>query len=226
MSINNAYKNNGFSLVELSIVLVIIGLVTGGVLIGQNLIQAGKLQSVSSEMQKIHGAVSTFQDKHYSLPGDMSRASAFWPTTTNGDGDGQIDYNLGGPGEEYFAWQHLANEGLVEGQYTGAPQSLPAGVIASSYFRLSNQTDVYDISGLMISFNRMGVGYARHAVLTPQEAHSIDAKMDDGNADSGKILGFNEQGVGGCATSDYSASTADYILTNDDILCKLFYVVE
>ena len=69
---------SGFSLVELSIVLVILGLLTGGILAGQNLIRAAELRSVTTQFQNYHAAVMTFRDKYFALPGDMANAEDFW----------------------------------------------------------------------------------------------------------------------------------------------------
>ena len=124
----------GFSLVELSIVLVILGLLTGGILAGQSLIRASELRAVSGEYSRYVTAVSTFRDKYFALPGDMNNATSFWGThpsgcpgpiggsvglreTCNGNGNGQV---MEGPaGEHYLFWQHLANAGLIEGSYSG-----------------------------------------------------------------------------------------------------------
>ena len=67
-----------FSLVELSIVLVILGLLTGGILAGQSLIRAAELRAVTTEYQRYVAAVQTFRDKYMALPGDMPNAIAFW----------------------------------------------------------------------------------------------------------------------------------------------------
>lgn len=132
----NPTSNRGFSLVELSIVLVILGLLTGGILAGQNLIRAAEVRAVSNEAQRYQAAVHTFRDKYFSLPGDMTNATKFWGTMTNcgagspsgtgtetcdGNGDGQIDNNTGTAqtGERSMFWKHLANAGLIEGSYTG-----------------------------------------------------------------------------------------------------------
>ena len=129
----------GFSLVELSIVLVILGLLTGGILAGQNLIRAAELRSVSTQLQSIQTSIYTFRDKYFALPGDMRNATNFWGiaagstgddatcyaasttngTTCNGDGNGRIDLIS----EGFRAWQHLANAGLIEGSYTGVTGS-------------------------------------------------------------------------------------------------------
>jgi prepilin-type N-terminal cleavage/methylation domain-containing protein len=130
---------SGFSLVELSIVLVILGLLTGGILAGQSLIRAAELRSVSTEAQRYLAAVNSFRDKYFALPGDMASATKFWtaepaancpgdqttpsttPATCNGNGDGMIAWHntAGLGGESHRFWQHLANAGLVEGTYSG-----------------------------------------------------------------------------------------------------------
>lgn len=130
---------SGFSLVELSIVLVILGLLVGGIMTGQNLIKAAELRAVSTEISKYSAAVYTFRDKYMALPGDMENAIAFWDeadggdgtgndctytstqgTTCNGDGDGRVTLSHA-MGETYLFWEHLANAGMVEGGFTGSP---------------------------------------------------------------------------------------------------------
>lgn len=128
-----------FSLVELSIVLVILGLLTGGILAGQSLIRASELRSVTAQLMQYHAAIYTFRDKYMGLPGDMRNATSFWGiaagatgydatceavfsssvATCNGNGDGVIRNSSIANTETFRAWQHLANAGLIEGAYTG-----------------------------------------------------------------------------------------------------------
>lgn len=135
----------GFSLVELSIVLVILGLLTGGILSGQALIRAAQLRSVASEYQKYVSATQAFRDRYMALPGDMPNAAKFWgaadnddglgsdcfgasvttTATCNGNGNGSIDSGSAA-NEQFSYWKHLANAGLIEGSYTGIAGS--AGV--------------------------------------------------------------------------------------------------
>ncbi len=142
---------DAFSLVELSIVLVILGLLTGGILTGQNLIRSAELRSVVTEFQAYQTAVNTFRDKYFALPGDMRNASDFWGaldggdgeasdcftlestdgSTCNGNSDGEILRPTGGTGvwsfgERYHAWLQLSNAGLIEGSFTGRTDSTSA----------------------------------------------------------------------------------------------------
>jgi prepilin-type N-terminal cleavage/methylation domain-containing protein len=136
-----------FSLVELSIVLVILGLLVGGVLSGQSLIRAAELRSVTTTYSTYAAAVRSFQDKYFALPGDMTNATQFWGSaggtgadavcfaaqtsaarnTCNGNGDGRI-FGVTGVvyGERFASWKHLANAGLIEGSYTGSNGDVPA----------------------------------------------------------------------------------------------------
>ncbi|MBN8543252.1 MAG: prepilin-type N-terminal cleavage/methylation domain-containing protein [Alphaproteobacteria bacterium] len=138
---------HGFSLVELSIVLVILGLLTGGILAGQSLIRASELRAVSTEIQRYQAASNTFRDKYFAVPGDMRNATAFWQRMTgtadcltnssaatnaagscDGNGDGQIANGsvVSTSTEAYQFWRQLALAGLIEGSYTGLAG--PAGI--------------------------------------------------------------------------------------------------
>ena len=127
-----------FSLVELSIVLVILGLLTGGILAGQSLIRASELRAIPAEFSRHYAAVQAFRDKYFALPGDMTNATRFWgdnngacadaaiangtPGTCNGDGDGKIAAaapSAYATGELWQFWNQLALAGLIEGSYTG-----------------------------------------------------------------------------------------------------------
>lgn len=137
----------GFSLVELSIVLVILGLLTGGILAGQSLIRAAELRAVGTEYNRYASAVNSFRDKYFGLPGDLANATAFWGAThanpatcivtvgsgtqtCNGDGSGKINATGSGAthySENFTFWQHLGYAGLIEGSYTG--RIGPAGLL-------------------------------------------------------------------------------------------------
>jgi prepilin-type N-terminal cleavage/methylation domain-containing protein len=131
----------GFTLLELSIVVMIIGILVGGVMFGMTLVRQARISRVMTDIQKFLTAVQMFQNQYKALPGDMSNATKYWgaagtPTNTwagcfsivstgtqtcDGNGDGQISLGSGyGYSEQYHFWQHLALAGLIEGSYNGA----------------------------------------------------------------------------------------------------------
>ncbi|MEK6745749.1 MAG: prepilin-type N-terminal cleavage/methylation domain-containing protein [Pseudomonadota bacterium] len=132
-------KSAAFTLIELSIVLIIIGLVIGGTLVGKDLIKASELRSVISDIDKYKTAVNVFRLKYNAIPGDMSDATSIWGAsavcnwgkntdekTCNGNGDGIIgaptnsDFSNASYTYEYYSfWQHLSNANLVNGKFTG-----------------------------------------------------------------------------------------------------------
>lgn len=134
-------QQNGFTLIELSIVLVTIGLIVGGVLMGKALMRSAQLNAVVGEVARYTQAMRDFKDKYNALPGDMYNAESIWGTdpagcpdpssgvpatpfstapqkaTCNGNGDGRIQSTH----EPFRFWQQLANAGLIEGGFSGMP---------------------------------------------------------------------------------------------------------
>jgi len=259
---------SGFSLVELSIVLVILGLLTGGILGGQALIRAAELRAVSTEMQRYSSAVYTFRDKYFALPGDMTNATVFWGAqdagdgigtdcvnvtstsalTCNGNGDGWI--GIMSDGSTYYewfrAWQHLANAGLVEGNYSGvgnitspihgqhsAGFNSPRPKISNASYSLrhlgiftSGSPNFYegDYGNSMLFGSN--VGNLHGPIIRPEEAWNIDTKMDDGRPALGRVRTYKATSVAGYAPGCTNADTlaADYSLTSADVLCSLIFL--
>jgi len=113
------YRNQrGFTLVEIAIVLVIIGLLLGGVLKGQEMITNAKVRNLADQSSGIKAAFFAFQDRYKGLPGDYLLADtniSGVPVGFNGDGNGQISTN----NERGRVWLHLAAAGFITGSYTG-----------------------------------------------------------------------------------------------------------
>src|SRR6187549_1878643 len=111
----------GFTLIEIAIVLVIIGLLMGGVLKGQELITGARVRNIVQQQDGVKAAYFGFLDRYRALPGDYSKA-----TTTitgmstancnsgNGDGDGQIE---SANSENILTWEHLSKAGFINGTY-------------------------------------------------------------------------------------------------------------
>lgn len=126
-------RNKGFTLIEMSVVIVIISLLVGGIFVGQSLIRSANLNGAISDSAKYSAAFTDFRDKYMSLPGDMPTAESYWGTPAggcpdgtgaghevcNGNGDGQV-YNTNGAGDVAEArseWIELANAGFITGSY-------------------------------------------------------------------------------------------------------------
>src|SRR2546422_1386017 len=93
----------GFTLVEIAIVLVIIGLLLGGILKGQEMITQAKIKNVIADFSGVSAAYHGYQDRYRAIPGDDPNAATRWASMTNpapqqGDGNGIVSgtYNNGG----------------------------------------------------------------------------------------------------------------------------------
>src|ERR1700749_282451 len=120
---------NGFTLIEIAIVLVIIGLLLGGVLKGQELMTGARVRNLIQQQDGMKAAYFGFLDGFRPLPGDYSAAAtnitgvntaagACGATPGNGDGDGQILSATGN--EDTLVWEHLSKAGFISGTYTCA----------------------------------------------------------------------------------------------------------
>lgn len=189
---------NGFSLVELSIVLVILGLLTGGILGGRELIRAAELRSITSEKDSIATAVHTFRTKYLALPGDMRNATQFWGNantgaiggecansytdtgtgtqTCNGNNSGTIadGPNITVDSPEFFRfWQHLANANLIAGNYTGT-QGTTARHHIGGVNAMTNKAgavwQVFNIDDPWPGTSAVFAGYYRSTLLLGRES--------------------------------------------------------
>lgn len=144
----------GFTLIELSIVLVIIGLIIGGITVGQDLIRSSELRTITSDAEKYLTAVRAYQLKYNALPGDHNKASQYWPTDCvdigasnpcDGDGDGWIEHmgtsitasslpesGFNNHTESVRVWQHLYLAGLIPFSADG-DASFCAGLITGCW---------------------------------------------------------------------------------------------
>jgi len=154
MNIKACKTSNGFTLVELSIVLVIIGLIVGGVLVGQDLIKSAEIRATISQYEKYNSAVHTFQTKYNGIPGDLkyTDAQAFGlfsngmdGTPAKGDGNGLLQSAWGivqpnspSPYNEVLVfWRHLSDAGTIDGGYGS---NLASGGTLSSDQSVSQQS--------------------------------------------------------------------------------------
>jgi prepilin-type N-terminal cleavage/methylation domain-containing protein len=252
--IMNKMTKNGFSLVELSVVLVIIGLIVGGITGGANLLHTAKLNKVISELKGYETGVENFRLKYNAWPGDMPNATSIWGTYnagTNPTGvtDGNGNEKLDPWPEVYQTWSHLAKSGLIVGDYNGVGTgygnaspgtNLPeSGAVKSTFYFISDTgtgTPHFGVSGNFLNLlDSFGGGGQWDGKMKPSDVYYIDKKMDDGDngissATTGKILALRNDSLGGdntkCVTAHWSAPRAYYILTDDTESCRLLLWLE
>ncbi len=212
-------KCAGFTLVELSIALVIIGLLVAGLLVGQSLIRAAEIRRTLSQLDEFDKAVAVFRTKYLFLPGDIpgSKATGYGlpGDVTVGNGDGKIRNGSAAPdrhvwqGEVSWVWPQLDHEGTVTGgPYTnavlgGAGNGLPD--LGDGRNKALLTADYGNRNGYILgSFQFFGadfdIGGAPFPAnqenefnilptLAAQLAYAIDVKRDDGIATQGRVTG-------------------------------------
>jgi prepilin-type N-terminal cleavage/methylation domain-containing protein len=210
-------KNNqgGFTLVEIAIVLVIIGLLLGGVLKGQELITQAKIKNVANDLNGMAAAIYGYQDRYKAFPGDDDKASTRWAGAKDGNRDGKVDGKFNSKtdtDESRMFWNHLRLAGFIGGD-TGSfaqPQNAAGGIIG---VQTNAGPTTVELAGLVVCSSN----------LSGKIANAIDAQFDDGVPNKGAVRGYLQTGSvaadGGTSPVD-SASTDAY--TDDGV--KLFTI--
>ena len=178
-------KQKGFTLVEIAIVLVIVGLLIGGVLKGQEMITNAKLKRIESDNAGIAAAMFSYQDRYLQLPGDDDSASARFslytdgvndplPADINGDSDGSIGglWVAAANTETANFWKHLRAAGLIPGG--GDDDTQPTNAYGGNI-------GLRDGS-LLIAGHVTVFGSIEGPIAT-----IIEARLDDGDPATGRI---------------------------------------
>ncbi len=214
----NRTKNSGFTLIEIAIVLVIIGLLLGGVLKGQELINNAKVKSYATDFRNIPVMVYGFQDKFKTLPGDDAQVATHLPGSTlattpagtvgNGVINGVWDTTTN-TDESCLFWQHVRLAGLAPGSTTVScasnadywPKNANGGQIGvQSNTAFTTMTGTMNGSYLICSKNILG-----------QFVLQLDATLDDGNPATGSMRAILQSTIPGAPSSiaDVQAASAD-----------------
>ena len=175
-------KRRGFTLVELAIVLVIIGLILGAILKGQELINNAKMKRLYNQYREVLAAVYTYYDRYGAFPGDDPTAATRWPGAPYGDGDGliggfNINCGAGSSGESCYLWRHLKLANIITGPLDNrAPKNPYGGSVGVGY------TTVQTLTTNWIGFNN----------IPGDVCVSIDQQYDDGVFNTGSIRGSGD----------------------------------
>lgn len=227
---------SGFTLVEIAIVLVVIGLLLGGVLKGQELIASARVRGMADQQAGIQAAYFGFQDRYRAVPGDMfedDAEQAIGQTVNLGNANaGDSDGQLSAPGswrELNGVWEHLSKAGFIKGSYPGTGTPDPA-----SNPPTSNDAPINVFNGVLIlarhdgyedtatAADRLVLHMGRHVPV--DIARELDVKMDDGRPLTGvlrnSVAGANEwESVdGGVACVD--ATNNEWLVANDGQNCN------
>ena len=185
-------KQTGFTLVEIAIVLVIVGLLIGGVLKGQEMITNAKLKRIESDNAGIAAAMFSYQDRYLQLPGDDSNAGARFDfyingiaLAANGDGNGLIgdgadwadadalNTMVVGSAEPARFFGHLRAAGLIPGG-SGTDTTRPSNAYGG---QIGIQNGGLTIAGHVTVFGQIEGGIAR----------ILEARLDDGSPVTGRM---------------------------------------
>jgi prepilin-type N-terminal cleavage/methylation domain-containing protein len=206
-------QQSGFTLVEIAIVLVIIGLLLGGVLKGQELINSAKSKAVISDFRNTATMIAAYQDRFRALPGDdLAATTHVGATTTNGDNDGLIEgvWNSTTAADETAkVWQHLRLANLASGGL-GAPA-------AGAWEPLGAEGGRIGIQSARPSGFATGRFFICQGNVSGRIAQQADTTMDDGTPNGGSVRAYTN------AAADITAAgavVAAYAETDLYILCS------
>ncbi len=213
-------QQSGFTLIEIAIVLVIIGLLLGGILKGQELINSARVKNLATDFRNIPLFVYGYQDKFKALPGDDPAvvahlgATATLATTPAGNqGNGVINGNWNsstGTDESVLFWQHVRLAGLAPGTTT-VPGTLPGDYnpTNASGGIIGIQSGAATPGASPIQSGSAGISGAYIICSTGilgKFAKQLDTQMDDGNTATGSMMATPTTGytIGAAATATAS----------------------
>lgn len=238
---------NAFSLLELSVVVVILSLFFAGISQGQKILDNANIQATIREIANYKNYYLDFKDIYLERPGDFSAAYSYFSNNDdsicgaesycNGNGDGIIDNGSDkNDNESLRAWQHLQLAGYIDKEFSGTwneSNSVPKVKINNGNLSFVNQgssfIDNYIKLGAYQGFQNQ---YSDKSIFNAHDSYKVDSKYDNGLSSSGWI-----QAQGGYipseseeATGSFSANCANsgqYLVgVTEDISCTLLFEIE
>ncbi len=242
-------SEKGFTLVELAIVMIIIGLLIAGILKGQELISNAQVAATVAQFKGYDAATTTFLDKYAARPGDMLNANARLPNclapacaAAAANGNGRVDSNATGfaaaPGVENIAfWLQLNAADLVSGINPTGPAvawgtNAPAARVGGGY-HMAYVDAIGDMPNTTVVAANLRAGHylalhntpagavAATGSITPSRAFRIDNKLDDGVPDAGSVV---SGGAATCTQVVAGVITYNEALEQDD--CNLYIRIQ
>jgi len=221
-------NQKGFTLIEIAIVLVIIGLLLGGVLKGQEMITSAKIRSLADGANAVKAAFFAFQDRYRAVPGDYSLASTNIPGVTsganggNGNGNGLVNTN----DDRGLFWLHLSAAGFITGSYNGSAigntLNCPATTCAINSYGTS----------MIFSWGSAADGTNRNAHelrigrgLPVEVVAELDRKVDDGIPRTGSFQIDQTINAATCRTGAGATSTYQVTAANPQSDCAGVFIM-
>jgi prepilin-type N-terminal cleavage/methylation domain-containing protein len=222
----------GFTLVEIAIVLVIIGLLLGGILKGQEMITQAKIKNVIADFSGISAAYHGYSDRYRAIPGDDPNANTRWGApAVAGSGDGQVQgtWSLAPCAlatESCGWWDHLRRAGFVSGTGPAQPFNAVAGLIGVQTGDGTGAVGPPAVApGATLLNAAGGTGFVGLIIcsgnLPDKIAIAVDTQMDDGASNLGTVRALLQAapnpaiGAGQVATANYAETG-----TNTYVLCR------
>ena len=231
----------GFTLVEIAIVLVVIGLLLGGILKGQDLVNGARVRNLADMNAGVQAAYYGFIDRYRQVPGDMAAAAAASAVgdatiTAGGNANGRID--AGDWGEASALWVHLTRAGLLQGSFDGGATSATRyrdATIApqnafNGYMLLGHTRDYSTTAGAPGATQPPRLGLVLGDNIPVDIAREHDLKIDDQRPLTGALrftgtATVSHRGVSEATTSCMtSATTNEYDIAGDAQHCNVVYL--
>ncbi len=212
--------HHGFTLVEIAIVLVIIGLLLGGILKGQEMITQAKTKNVIADFSGISTAYHSYQDRYRATPGDDAGAATRWaaaPAAVSGNGNGTVagaynaDCAAASPPESCQWWDHLRRAGFIAGNGAIQPLNAAGGMIGVQNGDTAGGAALGGLSGLILC----------SANLPDKIALAVDTQIDNGLSASGSVRAALNSGSNPAIDNTTSAA-GSYAETGSNVytLCR------